>query len=484
MEKYRQLLQEFPLRLRANKSKGRFIVSTKDALPGELLLEEIPNSFVVFKDYAQQFCQHCLQKIETNASGNTIFGVKKHQATITCTECRGQSFWCSLQCKEADETHKKCCKYLIELPGIAGAASADYNLVRLMLNILVRKQLEKEIHVNGTPYSCVSDLVSHHKSFSAKFKNAMELASIDIVEMFLGSEIDITIPELVKLACRINSNSHAVHDPSGDVNAPIGVGMFPLVAMLNHSCTPNAAFTTTKSGGMQVRAVKPIASGEEVCVSYVDLFAPKWERQGTLLSSKFFFCECSRCKSEDKVDQDEWMDSIKCIQCSKGYIFRSSLTCNACAVTISQSTFQGVLENLDLQSGLDLYKAGLFDSALIQLLDTAKKAEELLHPHHHLLLTIFVNLISLYSRLNKFQEASKYCTKSIELMKLIATDAKMGLFNMELANLYDKNGELLEIIAEAKKAGLIEDEASYNLLMQQSKEQYQQVNCIKKILYG
>jgi hypothetical protein len=485
-EKYRVVLDPFPLKLRANKSKGRYVVAKMNADVGSLLLEEIPNAFVVFKQFATEFCQHCLVRISNNQTQSSgLFGAKKTAAGVTCTDCRKQSFWCSERCKEEDLIHKVGCKYLIELPGIAGAASADYNLLRLVLHIVLRRHLEKDTQMPGTAFEFVADLLSHHKSFSASFTHSIEMAGMDFVNMFQGGPLEtIHVDELVKLACRINSNSHAVHDPSREVNATIGVGIFPLVAMLNHSCTPNALFVSSESGKMHVRAIKPIKEGEEVCVSYVDLFAPKWDRQGSLLSSKFFWCECSRCHCEDKVDTDEWMDAVRCDSCSEGYIVRSSLCCTNCEKEMSKDELQCILDRVDLQNGMTLYKAGMFDSALLELSKIVSLAHSLLHPHHYLLLNAYVTLVSLNSRQNRFIEAASSCEQAIQQMILIAKDAKMSLYNAELANLYDKLADLYEILSEASKAGLLDSDTPSDEYLRKSKAHALESESIRNVIYG
>lgn len=49
------------------------------------------------------------------------------------------------------------------------------------------------------------------------------------------------VEEVVQLACRVNVNAHGLRDDSGS-NLVIGVGLFPLAAMINHSCRPNCTF--------------------------------------------------------------------------------------------------------------------------------------------------------------------------------------------------------------------------------------------------
>ena len=64
---------------------------------------------------------------------------------------------------------------------------------------------------------------------------------------------DARIPqeEALRLACVINVNSHGTNEPTS-YNTTMGIGLYPLLAMLNHSCRPNCHFTFD-DGSMKVR---------------------------------------------------------------------------------------------------------------------------------------------------------------------------------------------------------------------------------------
>lgn len=65
-------------------------------------------------------------------------------------------------------------------------------------------------------------------------------AAEDLMEM-IPEWVRIDVEEVVRLACRVNVNAHGLRDDSGS-NLVIGVGLFPLTAMINHSCRPNCTF--------------------------------------------------------------------------------------------------------------------------------------------------------------------------------------------------------------------------------------------------
>ncbi|CAA6658308.1 unnamed protein product [Spirodela intermedia] len=80
-----------------------------------------------------------------------------------------------------------------------------------------------------------------------------------------------------------------------------GSAFFPLQSCMNHSCCPNAkAFKREedKDGQATIIALRPIAKGEEVTISYIDEELPYEERQA-LLVDYGFECRCPRCLEEE-----------------------------------------------------------------------------------------------------------------------------------------------------------------------------------------
>ena len=82
-------------------------------------------------------------------------------------------------------------------------------------------------------------------------------------------------------------------------NSVVGLGIFPAVAMINHSCYPNCAVVTAPGGVLEVRTLRSVPKGTELTVSYTNLLAPRATRQHELLTTKEFSCHCLRCDSPD-----------------------------------------------------------------------------------------------------------------------------------------------------------------------------------------
>ncbi|CAM9805203.1 unnamed protein product [Sphacelaria rigidula] len=121
------------------------------------------------------------------------------------------------------------------------------------------------------------------------------------------------VEEMVELACRVNVNAHGLRDDSGS-NFVVGVGMFPLAAMINHSCRPNCTFTY-HGEKMMVRTLEPVKAGTELTVYYIDLLQSTADRQRMLLESKHFLCCCPRCETRGLADV--YLDGVCCLDCGQ-----------------------------------------------------------------------------------------------------------------------------------------------------------------------
>lgn len=120
---------------------------------------------------------------------------------------------------------------------------------------------------------------------------------------------DVALPSPSWLAQVFSVNAMALADvvqkPDGlwcteAVDPAGGVCLFSLGALLNHSCAPTAS-RLPLPGCLVVRASRPLAPGEEVTVSYIDVRKPLQSRHRELRSKWGFDCGCERCALEEDV---------------------------------------------------------------------------------------------------------------------------------------------------------------------------------------
>lgn len=77
-------------------------------------------------------------------------------------------------------------------------------------------------------------------------------------------------------------------------------GIYSVHANSNHSCDPNTTVINAKSTKEHVmmEALRPIAAGDEICISYVDASRHVDSRRRELLEHYQFRCQCPKCVAE------------------------------------------------------------------------------------------------------------------------------------------------------------------------------------------
>ncbi|KAH9388516.1 SET and MYND domain-containing protein 4 [Tyrophagus putrescentiae] len=151
---------------------------------------------------------------------------------------------------------------------------------------------------------------------------------------------------------QLSVNAHAINDyiqampeEGGSQlkyrDVPVSSGLYPWISLLNHSCEPNVIPTFECGRLFLLRALAPIAVGEEVVNSYCVHFARMEvkERQERLLDRYNFVCKCPRCELELKDGLNGRYIPLKCKSCPNGLMTRKdedNFHCNACSKTVPQ----------------------------------------------------------------------------------------------------------------------------------------------------
>ncbi|KAJ3387790.1 hypothetical protein HDU80_000100 [Chytriomyces hyalinus] len=461
-ERYQQQLRTPGILLRATRSKGRHVVASESLPKGTLVVSEDAAAFVLLKASMDELCLRCVRPLDEGDSKDqqqSLFGSAGNSKGVVCKGCIKQTYYCSSECMDSDhERHSLECEVVRHLPGITAMHSTDYALMRLVLGVLVNRHLETVATMPSTrtPTEFVFDLVSHRKTCDPKWLACVEACADDFAQ-YLPEHLSIPASEIVTLACRINSNSHAMVDPTGNTNQEVGVGMFPMVAMLNHACAPNCSFVSTTHGRMIVRTLRDVEAGEELCVTYVDLCTPRSERRGKLLETKHFWCECERCSCLSGESEDAFLDAILCQECKSPSAYYSSKdgesTCTQCGSTITQeqlslASFKAEQAHSDAH---DLFKARHTDSALTAYAQFIQRFENtVLHPNHHLLISAYATMMNCAQRLRDYVSAIRYGSRVIQKMR-----PHVPSNWPELADFEFRMGELWEIVGMAVVEGII-----------------------------
>lgn len=112
-----------------------------------------------------------------------------------------------------------------------------------------------------------------------------------------------------KLEQAIDDMYMKMDDFSGQFLNVEGSGLYSQQSKINHSCQPNCEIVFPQSNHvLQVVALRDIAAGEEVTISYLDecmLSRSRHSRQKVLKENYIFVCECEKCSFEKLSQKDE-----------------------------------------------------------------------------------------------------------------------------------------------------------------------------------
>ncbi|CBN74163.1 conserved unknown protein [Ectocarpus siliculosus] len=303
---------------------GRCVIASRDLKAGELVLREPPFVKVVRRDCASRQCAYCCQQVTERG---------KIEADVPF------AVYCSRACQAREDALRAAeASALGKLAGISAARDVDIDLLRMLLRLLITRAKALGLREPSGDSDSVSRgvdeegedgtmgeglflrqqwenlyaLMHHREAMAPDWISVVREAGEDLLQL-LPEWVRFDVEEVVQLACRVNVNAHGLRDDSG-ANLVIGVGMFPLTAMINHACRPNCTFVYF-GGNLEVRTLEPVSAGAELSVYYIDLLQSTAARRQELLTSKHFLCKCSRC--ENPSSMDDYLDGVCCTDCGE-----------------------------------------------------------------------------------------------------------------------------------------------------------------------
>lgn len=107
-----------------------------------------------------------------------------------------------------------------------------------------------------------------------------------------------TTAALAHLLAQFHSNNFGIMD---ELMSCIGIGVYPSIALLNHSCDPNCIlrYRLSNIGPIaEVVAIRNVSPGEELTHSYTELTNIQSMRQTELFKNYGFHCDCCLCSTE------------------------------------------------------------------------------------------------------------------------------------------------------------------------------------------
>lgn len=126
---------------------------------------------------------------------------------------------------------------------------------------------------------------------------------------------------MARLNSRWQTNAFGIQDPN--IGSPFLRALYPTVAKINHSCTPNAHAHTRAPATQYVYAVRDIEAGEEIEIAYFDVTMPRADRQAR---AKYmcFECTCPACVPNGQLAQSGYEQRLAMVHRHTSVDFNTS----------------------------------------------------------------------------------------------------------------------------------------------------------------
>ncbi|KAM9779555.1 N-lysine methyltransferase SMYD2-B-like isoform 1-T1 [Syngnathus typhle] len=256
--------------------RGRGLRVSRAFHVGELLFSCPPYACVLSAQERGACCDFCFNRKESLAR---------------CGKCK-KAHYCNVKCQKGDwAAHKLECSAMVAY----GEKWRPSETSRLVARILAKKEMQRERSASER-ILLVGDLQSHVED-TDKEKGDKIQADAAGLHRFYSKHLDFPdSKELLSLFSQVSCNGFTIED---EELSQVGTAIYPDVALLNHSCVPNA-IVTFKGRDAEVRAVRDMKAGDEVLISYIDLLYPTDDRNERLRESYYFTCDCEECRGRCK----------------------------------------------------------------------------------------------------------------------------------------------------------------------------------------
>ncbi|KAG8520089.1 SET and MYND domain-containing protein 4, partial [Galemys pyrenaicus] len=523
--------------------KGRYLIATKDILPGELLVKE--DAFVsVLNPGEMSPLHHGLEsKWDTRVTNGDLYCHRCLKHTLAPVPCDGCSYakYCSQECLQQawNFYHStECslggllltlgvfCHIALRATLIAGFEDVGKGIRKLcgeisdediclpesknlakILSYDLGRESEKSDRTVETPipgcdingkyesnYNAVCSLLPHTENHSPEHKflcalsvtalcRRLEAASLQTLTTDLKSskseaadppascpQLTIWGVAMLKHMLQLQCNAQAVttiqqtgskeNIITDSQQVRLATGIFPVVSLLNHSCSPNTSMSFISTAAT-LRASEHIGKGQEILHCYGPHKSRMGiaERQQRLKSQYFFDCNCSACQNEKhRITAGPKWEAFCCNSCRALMQGDDVLSCGnmSCSESVRRDHLVSQLQDLQQQIGRaqKLLRNGKLEPAIQLLLGCQHEAESFLSAEHTVIGEIEDGLAQAYAASGDWQKSAVHLQKSLQVVEVRhgASSVEMGHELFKLAQIFFNGFAVPEALSTIQKA--------------------------------
>lgn len=247
-------------------------------------------------------------------------------------------------------------------------------------------------------------------------------------------------------------------------------GIYPTVAMMNHSCVSNTSHTISPVDyRIRLRTTLKVPAGGELYASYTHSLLPTMLRREYLLEGKYFTCACSRCS--DPTELGTHMSSLKCTKCDNGIILPldsldigSTWNCTHCNFTTNGQAVLKILRIIQAEvDAAEAISGADGADAIYQRETVVKKYRSVLHPRHAFPTMLRHSLTQMYGRIDEYllddlpDVVLEHKVDMCRLLLQVLDVVEPGYTRVRGMTLYELHAPLLILAKNQWNAGVIDE---------------------------
>ena len=315
------------------------LVASRDIIAGEVLFTDTPGA-VGPDSNPKPVCLNCYKRLP--------------MLIYRCRYC-GVPL-CSPHCQTDDGHHVRECS-LFQSSGCPRITVDDftkpcswYNAI-MVLRLLWLRDNDQET------WKMIDMLMDHLETQKPESKRKNFIVDFILNHCKLKQFSEEEIRHIIGV---LDTNAYIIcENPNKDTDLQ---GLFPIMSILNHSCTSNTVSYANDDFSFTCRAVTPIKAGEEITTNYLHhhyhYYGTSYRRQ-ELGEFWHFQCGCERCGDKTEFGSD--VDSVRCPSCGATCVRRnfadssdSRWRCDGCGKHVEHETVRDLLNvNWDMLENVE-----------------------------------------------------------------------------------------------------------------------------------
>lgn len=215
------------------------------------------------------------------------------------------------------------------------------------------------------------DLQSHlDKRIETPLYRVLKANLVTFIKTILNLNIDEGT--ILEIAAILDTNAFEIRHQHRNIKVR---GLYPMAAMIAHSCVPNTAHTFNEDFEFVLIATVDIAKGSPIYTTYGQTLQGTLQRRQHLRQNKYFECFCERCG--DPTELSTFAGSFNCTRCNNGKMIPENpfedtapWKCSACECEIpAKQVINGNKAIMKEVSELDQNSPKEFEAFLIKYKD-------------------------------------------------------------------------------------------------------------------